>query len=91
METERFRTSLLTGGVPIKIVDSRAEIPGTAPLGYLILEPGEVKERLTDDRFLPLRRRFHQDWRGFPSLCEGMAVVLAEAGIVARGRSSQAA
>ena len=43
METERFRTSLLTGGVPIRIVHSRAEVPESTPLRYLIMEPGEVE------------------------------------------------
>src|SRR4051794_2426592 len=91
METERFRTSLLTGGVPIKIVDSRAAIPRSAPLDYLILEPGEVEGRLTDDLFLQLRGRFRQDWRRFPALSDGIARVLALAGIDTHGRSSRAA
>lgn len=91
METERFRTSLLTGGVPIKIVDSRAEVPESTPLRYLILEPGEVEGRLTDDLFVQLRRRLWQDWRRFPTLDAGMARVLAEAGILTKGQSAQAA
>jgi hypothetical protein len=91
METERFRTSLLTGGVPIKIVDSRAAIPESAPLDYLILEPGEVEGRLTDDLFLQLRRRLRHDWRRFPTLAAGMARVLDEAGIITKGQSAQAA
>src|SRR3954447_19183998 len=91
METERFRTSLLTGGVPIKIVESRAAIPGSAPLDYLILEPGEVEGRLTDDLFLQLRGRYRQDWRGFPALSAGIARVLAPAGIGSSPRTSQAA
>jgi hypothetical protein len=91
METERFRTSLLTGGVPIKIVESRSAIPRSAPLDYLILEPGEVEGRLTDDLFLRLRSRFRQDWRGFPALSAGIGRVLAQAGLIAISRPSRAA
>jgi hypothetical protein len=91
METERFRTSLLTGGVAIKIVNSRAGVPASVPLDYLIFEPGEVEGRLTDDLFFQLRGRFQRDWRRFPTLGEGIARVLAEGGILPRGRSSQAA
>jgi hypothetical protein len=91
MESERFRSSLLTGGVPIKIVESRADILRAAPLGHLILEPAEIEGRLTDAHFLPMRRRFWHDWRQFPTLSAGMARVLADAGIIEMGQSSRAA
>jgi hypothetical protein len=91
METERFRASLLTGSVPIKIVDSRDSVPLSAPFRYLVWEPGELKGRVTDDRFGPLRQRFRQDWLGFPTLSAALAPVLTEAGILASSRSSQAA
>jgi hypothetical protein len=91
MEPERFRASLLTGGVPVKIVASRQEVPKTAPLSYLMMEPGDVGERLNPSVFPRLRRRFRQDWRRFPTLSQEMARVLREAGIDTEGCSSQAA
>ena len=91
MEPERFRSSLLTGGVPVKIVDSRREVPESAPLGYLMMEPGDVGERLTASVFPRLRRRFRDDWRRFPTLGQEIARVLRESGIETDGYSSRAA
>jgi hypothetical protein len=81
METERFRTSLLTGGVPIKIVESRDEVPESVPLRELVIEAADVGERLTAGAFAGLRRRFRDDWRRFPTLSQALADVLEEIGI----------
>ena len=92
MEPERFRSSLLTGGVPVKVVDSRQEIPESAPLGYLMMERADVGERLTAAVFPRLRRRFRDDWRpAFPTLAQEMARVLREFGDRAEGYLFQAA
>ncbi len=91
MEPERFRTSLLTGGVPVKVVDSRDEIPETAPLSYLMLEADEAGRYLTASGFAQMRHRFWKDWRRFPSLSEEIARVLPESGITPKGYSSRAA
>jgi hypothetical protein len=91
MEPERFRSSLLTGGVPVKIVESRREVPKTAPLSYLMLEPRDCGERMTASAFSRLRRRFWQDWRRFPTLSQEIARVLRETGIGTEARSSRAA
>jgi hypothetical protein len=91
MEPERFRTSLLTGGVPVKIVESRGDVPGEAPLSYLMMEPRDVGGRLTARVFPRLRRRLWQDWRRFPTLVEELARVLREAGIEPGAAASQAA
>jgi hypothetical protein len=91
MEPERFRSSLLTGGVPVKIVDSRHDVPKTAPLGYLMMEPTDVAERLTESVFHRLRRRLWRDWRCFPTLSQEIAGVLHEAGMDTKEYSSQAA
>jgi hypothetical protein len=84
MEPERFRTSLLTGGVPIKVVNSREATPRTAPLGYLMMEAKEVGGRLTPGVFRQVRSRFRQDWLQFPTLSEGLARFLDEAGVLPR-------
>ncbi|MEJ7638897.1 MAG: hypothetical protein WKF75_13235 [Singulisphaera sp.] len=82
MEPERFRTSLLTGGIPIKVVSSRQMTPQTAPLSYLIMEAKEVGGRLTPGVFNQIRRRFCRDWLQFPTLSEEIARFLDEAGIL---------
>jgi len=91
MEPERFRSSLLTGGVPVKIVDSRREVAESAPLSYLMMEPGDVGDRLTERVFPRLRRRFREDWRRFPTLSQELARVLREVGIETEGYTSRAA
>jgi hypothetical protein len=91
MEPERFRSSLLTGGVPVKIVGSRREIPQSAPLGYLMIEPADAGERLTSRVFPRIRRRFWDDWRRFPTLRQELARQLREVGIAIEGCSSRAA
>jgi hypothetical protein len=91
MEPERFRSSLLTGGVPVKIVESRRQIPASAPLGFLIMEAADVGERLTAGVFPRLRRRFRDDWRRFPTLAQEMARVLRDVGIETDSYSSRAA
>jgi hypothetical protein len=91
MEPERFRNSLLTGSVPVKIVASRRDVPKDSPFSYLMLEADDLGGRLTSAVFPRVRRQFWDDWRRFPTLAQELARVLREAGIAADGRSSQAA
>jgi hypothetical protein len=91
MEPERFRASLLTGGVPIKIVESRHQIPDSVPLGYLMMEPAEVGERLARSSYARTLRRFREDWRRFPTLHREMARILSELGIETGHSTSRAA
>jgi hypothetical protein len=91
MEPERFRSSLLTGGVPVKIVQSRREVPESAPLGYLMMEAAVVGERLRAGVFPRVRRRFRDDWRRFPTLAQELARVLRDVGIETDSSSSRAA
>lgn len=81
MEPERFRTSLLTGGVPIKVVLNRDEIPKSAPLSYLMLEAHEVVERMRESVFSRLRRVFWQDWGRFPTLAQELGRILNASGV----------
>jgi hypothetical protein len=92
MEPERFRASLLTGGVPVKIVDSREQIPDSAPFSYLMMEPAEAGGRLTERVFTRLRRQYRDDWRRLPTLAQEMARVIRAVGIdLGRPSSSRAA
>ena len=78
--------------MPVKVVDSRQEIPESAPLGYLMMERADVGERLTAAAVFPrLRRRFRDDWSRFPTLAQEMARVLRESGIETEGYVFQAA
>jgi len=76
MEPERFRASLLTGGVPVKILDSLDNVPSDAPFSYLMMSAEQVGPRLRDGIFQRVRRRFHSDWRGAPLLSEELSRVL---------------
>jgi hypothetical protein len=91
MEPERFRSSLLTGGVPIKIVESREQIPKSAPLGYLMMEAALIGGRLNARVFPRLRRRFRDDWLAFPTLASELARALRAAGIATGSSESRAA
>ena len=91
MEPERFRSSLLTGGVPVKIVPSRQQVPESAPLGYLMMEAADAGARLTAGAFPRLRRRFREDWRRFPTLAQELARVLRDVGIETDSSSTRAA
>lgn len=91
LEPERFRTSLLTGGVPIKIVDSDLEIPPDAPFGYLMISLEELQSWASTTRFSTTLQRFRSDWRRLPTLTQGLREVLVEAGISSPPRESLAA
>jgi hypothetical protein len=91
MEPERFRASLLSGGVPVKIVSSRRDVPESAPLSYLMMELADVGERLTSRVFPQIRRRFRDDWRLFPTLRQEISRSWREIAIEADCHSSLAA
>jgi hypothetical protein len=93
MEPERFRTSLLTGGVPVKILESGLQTPEDVPLGYLMMDGADVGGRLTEAAFARVRRRYRDDWRGFPTLAAELARELQSVGIEVedKGRAARAA
>jgi hypothetical protein len=76
MEPERFRMSLLTGGVPIKILDSRDEVPPEACFTYLMMEATEVGQRLRGGNYQRVRERFWWDWHHAPLLGAELGRVL---------------
>ncbi len=93
MEPERFRTSLLTGGVPVKVLEPGLRMPDSLPLDYLMMDADAVGGRLTEGAFARVRRRFRDDWRGFPTLAAELARVLRSSGIEVNeaGHAAQAA
>lgn len=82
MEPERFRTSLLTGSVPVKVLFSRHGVPADAPFRYLMIEIGHLPERLRPSIFERVRARFRQDFRQMKSLTASLTEYLAEIGVV---------
>ena len=81
MEPERFRTSLLTGGVPVKVVESSAGLPPDAPFRYLMMERRDVPDRLTPELFPRVRRQFCRDFLDCPTLADELARVLTDLGV----------
>jgi hypothetical protein len=78
MEPERFRTSLLTGGVPIKIVTRKQVAPAGAPFGYLLIPIDDLRE-LSRLRFEEIVSRFRRDWENLPTLERGLRDLLGDA------------
>lgn len=91
LEPERFRTSLLTGGVPIKIVDADLEIPEGAPFGYLMITLDELKAWASNTDYAGLLQRYRSDWRRLPTLTQELRDVLIDAKIISPARGSLAA
>jgi len=76
MEPERFRASLLTGSVPVKILDSLEDAPPDAPFSYLMMDAEQVGPRMRNGNFQRVRSRFHADWQRAPILREELSRVL---------------
>jgi hypothetical protein len=91
MEPERFRMSLLTGSVPIKVLDSYAEVPPEACFKYLMMEAAEVGPRLRSGDFQRVRERFWWDWQRAPLLSTELGRVLGLACIGAEPAVPRAA
>jgi nuclear transport factor 2 (NTF2) superfamily protein len=85
MEPERFRMSLLTGSVPIKVLDSCEEVPPEACFKYLMMEAAEVGQRLQNGDFQRVRERFWCDWRRAPLLSTELGRIL---GLTSSGANS---
>ena len=84
MESERFRMSLLAGGVPVKVL-SRPLPPGQAvPFPYLMVEEAELAERLSSFDFQAVRRRFRDDFRRVKALRVGLADFLVAVSVLDR-------
>jgi hypothetical protein len=84
MESERFRMSLLAGGVPVKVL-CRPLPPGEdAPFSYLMVEQAALAGRLGSFDFHEVRRRFRDDFRRVQTLRAGLAEFLAAVSVLDR-------
>jgi hypothetical protein len=83
LEPERFRTSLLTGAVPVKVLAPGTAVPADAPFSEWVRTAGDLGPGLTtcDDRL-----RYLQAWQARPTLAAELARVLADLGLSVGGR-----
>jgi hypothetical protein len=76
MEGERFRASLLAGGIPIKVVLYPWDRSLQIPFDYLLMEEKTFDEQLYTMDFLSMRRRFAEDFLSLPTLEESLGSLL---------------
>jgi hypothetical protein len=77
VESERFRNSLLTGGVPVKILLQSA--PGNGlPFARFMPMYEEFVEMVRGMDFETAREDFVQEFKGLPTLEAGLALALTE-------------
>ncbi len=83
LEPERFRTSLLTGGAPLKVVRPGFEPPAAAPFAEFLVRWDELRRATTLDPAAAVAL-YRRRWRAMPTLGDGLAELLAELDLGAR-------
>ncbi len=76
MEGERFRMSLLTGSVPMKVLLAPLDTTRALPFTYLMVEEAELTQRLRELDFAATRHQFRSDFLKLPSLSQSIAEAL---------------
>lgn len=76
LESERFRASLLTGGVPVKALLYPLEAQQDAPFSYLLVDADALIDYLQHLDFAATRQRFRDDFVALPTLDEGLLQAL---------------
>jgi glycosyltransferase involved in cell wall biosynthesis len=84
VEGERFRMSLLSGGVAVKVIAGPEHRRATAPFPYLMIEERSLARQLRSFDFEEVRRRFRDDFRAIKPLRDGLADFLTGAGVLER-------
>jgi len=72
LESERFRASLLTGGVPIKVLQDPVDISEQIPFPYLLVEADNLIDYLTQLDFAETQQRYRDDFAALPTLDESL-------------------
>jgi hypothetical protein len=80
VEGERLRMSLLTGSLPVKVVDTREGIPPEAPLQSSLVTVEELPDRMNPMDFRTARMAHYQEWLDFPTLADEMRRLLTPQG-----------
>lgn len=87
MEGERFRQSLLAGGVPIKVLASPPDTAQSLPFSYLLVNEEALIETLQAMNFAAVRQRAIAEISALPLLEESLLQALVLVGArKARGR-----
>jgi hypothetical protein len=79
MEGERFRDSLLTGSVPLKVVGRPPESSRVFPFEDLVVEHGDAAARVCELDYAEAWGRFREEFLALPSLEEGLAAFVGVA------------
>ncbi len=80
LEGERFRASLLTGSVPLKIVFNNALAPSGTPFPYLLIQEDRLAEDLRTLDFQQIRSRFVAEFLCLPRLSASLSEVIHRIG-----------
>jgi hypothetical protein len=86
MEGERFRMSLLAGGVPVKVLAAPLDSRHGAPFSYLMVQQKELGARLRHFDFQDVRNRFREEFTRIKPLATGLAEFLSSVGILDAGQ-----
>lgn len=87
LEGERFRNSLLAGGVPIKIMLGPATTGASVPFPYLMLDEQHFEQLLREMDFEAARAQFREEFFALPTLEDCLAeVVMTNGPTTALGR-----
>jgi hypothetical protein len=79
MESERFRDSLLTGSVPLKVVDRPPDASRVFPFEQLVTGHDEVPAWVRGIDYAVAWARFREEFLALPSLEEGLAAFVGVA------------
>jgi hypothetical protein len=79
MESERFRDSLLTGSVPLKVVDRPPDASRVFPFEQLVTGHDEVPAWVRGIDYAAAWARFREEFLALPSLEEGLAAFVGVA------------
>ncbi len=77
MESERFRSALLAGAVPIKVMQNPIRTQQAVPFRYLMLEQATFDEQLQTLDFESVRQRFSEEFCALPSLEQELTKLIA--------------
>lgn len=80
LEGERFRASLLTGSIPLKVMLNHTSLPPNTPFSYLLLEENRFTEQMRALEFQQTRNRFVADFLRLPELADSLSEVINRIG-----------
>lgn len=76
LEGERFRASLLTGSIPLKVMLNNTALPQNTLFPYLLAAEQTFTDRLRSFEFQQIRQRFVADFQRLPALAESLSEVV---------------